>query len=311
MLVLMRKTFFYLLWVAGSGLFLNHAPAQSAGQPVENALFWEITGKGIKKPSYLFGTIHIIPEKDFFIPKVMEERLSEPDQLVLEVDMDGMSLVNAMMGMMSGMMMPKDTSLRTLLSESDYKYLQQYVRDSLPGNSTMSMGMLNRMKPVFSAQQLSSLICQESEAPDNNSSYELYLTELFSKSGRPVSGLETAEMQMAVLDQIPLNIQAGQLMEVVRNGKNACGEMEELIATYVAQDLGRMLELTAGDPSLGNYMDQLLDARNRNWIPQIEDLLKSKSSVLVAVGAGHLGGPGGVVNLLREKGYTLKALRDR
>jgi len=81
------------------------------------------------------------------------------------------------------------------------------------------------------------------------------------------------------------------------------------VSIYRSQDLEKLMEATTADPAMGNHLDVLLYNRNRNWIPVIEDYLKSEV-IFIAVGAGHLPGEYGVVNLLREQGYVLKPLRD-
>ncbi len=275
---------------------------------IENSLFWEISGNGLKRPSYLFGTIHLIPQDSFFIPKIMEERMPEADRLVLEVSLDMGTMLSAALGAFKR----PEKSLKEILSEEDYAYLKSFIEDSLPssGGFPMTMGLVEMQRPIFTAQQIASAYCDNGlDESGDQVMYEMYLAEEFKRTERPVSGLETAQDQLGALDRIPLEEQARQLMETIRNPGEMCGGMDELIAVYRRQDLSTLMELTGEDPGIGDHLDALLDNRNKKWIPEIEEMLKDEV-IFVAVGAGHLAGRNGVVNLLKERGYTLTPLRD-
>ena len=271
---------------------------------VENALLWEITGNGLRRPSYLFGTIHLIPKDSFFVTDVMQERMVEASRLVLEVELDG----QAIFGSFFGMMLPPDQPLEKLLSAEDYEYLQSFMEDSMPDHGVaLPMMMVEKIKPIFSAQQIASSFC-DGQA-EEQMSYELYLTEYFTEADLPVTGLETASEQMEALDNIPLEEQAAQLMETVRNPREMCGQYGEMVTIYRRQDLQSLMALTESDPTMGNHLDNLLDRRNKNWIPKINEMIK-EDVLFIAVGAGHLAGENGVINLMRGQGYTLKPLKD-
>lgn len=300
-------------------LFAQESPdstltdSSSTFTPIENSLFWEISGNGLKKPSYLFGTIHLIPEDSFFIQEVMRERMPEADRLLLEIEMDMGSMLTAAFGALT----PSEKSLKEVLSSEDYAYLKSFIEDSLPsgggglfGLGGISMQSVERQKPIFTMQQISSLYCQDMSMESGESVvYEMYLSEEFKETERPVGGLETAADQLAAFDAIPMEEQAQQLIDAIRNPDEMCGGFGDLVSIYRSQDLEKLMEATTADPAMGNHLDVLLYNRNRNWIPVIEDYLKSEV-IFIAVGAGHLPGEYGVVNLLREQGYVLKPLRD-
>ena len=276
------------------------APALAANSAQDsaafaNSLLWEITGKGLKQASYLYGTIHIIPKDSFFILPEVEQGMAAASRLVLEVALDGSAIFASAMGMM---MMPP-ASLSSLLGPEDYGYLKRFMQDSLP----TPLPMFQMIKPIFIAQHISSSYCMAQEG----TSYELYFMEAFQKMKKPVSGLETAKEQMGYLDAISLEEQAQSLMETVRNPRIACQQYDEMVRMYRAQDLTRLAAFTQEDPDIGDHLDKLLDERNFNWISKIEEMA-ARECVFIAVGAGHLPGPNGVVELLRKQGYMLKPL---
>jgi uncharacterized protein YbaP (TraB family) len=169
------------------------------------------------------------------------------------------------------------------------------------------MMMVDMMKPIFTSEQIASVFCSNDESTEQVS-YEMWLSEKFKEDERPITGLETAREQLSFLDKIPLEEQAKQLMETVKNPYEMCGQYGELIALYRNQDLNALMTMTSADPGMGDHMDVLLDQRNKNWIPKIEKMLE-KETVFIAVGAGHLAGKNGVVNLLKAAGYTVKPLK--
>ncbi|MEL6673808.1 MAG: TraB/GumN family protein [Bacteroidota bacterium] len=268
--------------------------------PQENALLWEIKGKGIKK-SYLYGTIHMIPRDDFFILEAVEAAMKKSDHLVMELSMNmGLSSI---FSTFRGVMLPKGQSLKDVLSEAQYDRLDQMMKE----NMGMDLGnpMMGRIKPFFLAQMLSGQDCQTG----SQQSYEMYFKRRFKRMDKPVSGLETVKEQLAALDQIPMDVQIESLMEAVDNPGQGCEVFQQMVEIYRNQDLTSMMELMEGDQQLGGSLDFLLKKRNENWIPLIKEMGK-KEKLFIAVGAGHLGGEYGVVNLLRQQGFKLRPVLE-
>ena len=284
--------FLFLGW-----LLLSLSFAQSP-QPVENSLLWEISGKGVKKASYLYGTVHLIPQDSFFLPPDMKTMLEQSEQLVLEIPLD--FEMSNMMGSMMKMMLPTGTSLTDLMDSTDYELVKAYVSDSLG----MPFVFLQRLKPIFLAQQVSSSGCGWGE-PTAQTSYEMYFAEQFKQAEKLVVGLETMEDQMGYLDQIPLDEQAQSLVEAVKDPDAGCEEFGQMLRMYRQQDLSAMMEMAQASAELGSYLDKLLDERNQNWIPVLQEILP-ENRLFIAVGAAHLAGPQGLVSLLRKAGYQVK-----
>lgn len=272
--------------------------SKSQDSTQQDALLWEISGNGLAQPSYLFGTIHLIPKDSFFLPPATLEKLASASHLVLEIPLD--MNMTSMLASAMGMMMPAGQSLKSLLTDSEYQELTQFMKDSMK----TPIPFYQMLKPIYVAQQVTASYCMEGE----QESYELYFSEIFQEADKPISGLETIQEQMKFLDDIPLDEQAQQLMESIENPSEACIEFDKLVSTYRKQNLNHLLKLTEGDESLSEHTDQLLDARNQKWIPKIVDMME-KETIFIAVGAGHLPGNQGVLNLLQEQGYILQPLK--
>ena len=141
-------------------------------------------------------------------------------------------------------------------------------------------------------------------------SYEFELLDMARKQNKTVAGLETAEYQMSMFDSIPYDVQARMLVASIQeNDGSGDEEYRKMIDLYKAQDITAMGALiTQEGDELANYEQLLLTNRNRNWIPVMARMMGT-TPTFFAVGAGHLGGPKGVIALLRAAGYTVTSVR--
>jgi uncharacterized protein YbaP (TraB family) len=269
----------------------------TAEAPRYKSLFWEIKRDDLKTPSYLYGTIHIIPKDSFFLTPAVEEKLASTQQLVLEIPLD--LNITTMLSSAMGMMMPSGKSLKSLYSDDDYQRISSFMKDSL----STPLPFYQMFKPIFISQHISSNYCNTSA----QESYEMYFSQLFKKAKKPISGLETIEAQMKYLDEMTLEEQAQGLLQTIENPGEACSQYAEMVSVYRQQDLNKLMEMMGESEEVGDHLDKLLDERNQNWISQIEALV-AKESVFIAVGAGHLPGPKGVIELLRKQGYQVNPL---
>lgn len=117
---------------------------------------------------------------------------------------------------------------------------------------------------------------------------------------------------MGIFDSIPLKTQAEMLVKSIKSVNSGASEFKAMVELYKSQDIeamaGTMKSDSSGENEMGKYENILLTTRNKNWIPLIGKNSATKST-FYAVGAGHLGGETGVVNLLRKEGFTVKALK--
>jgi uncharacterized protein YbaP (TraB family) len=279
---------------------------QNGPKPVneKNSLLWKISGHGLDKPSYLFGTIHLLCEEDAMLSDSLKKAIRRCDNVYLEVDINDLF---EMIGAMSQMTMRDDTTLADLLSKADYEKVKNYFESK---GSMLPFSMLEKFKPIFAASTLegSSLPC---DAP-------VMMEQLISKEAqqneKQIKGLETMLYQASVLDSIPYKFQAMQLVSYIdsaNKGVDADKEFKEMLEAYKDQDLGKLEELMKeSDLGMSSYTDILLYNRNRNWVKKLKNLLPHKSLV-IAVGAGHLPGEMGVISLLRKEGYTVTPVQNR
>jgi uncharacterized protein len=293
-----------------AGLLLSLAALTACTQkqdkvaPDNNTLLWKISGNGLSKPSYLFGTIHMLCADDAMLSDNMKNIISKADEVYFEVDLDNLM---EMLGVMSKMKMKDGTTLQDLLSKEDYEKVKEYFESK---SSVLPFSMLETYKPILALSTLeeSGMSCEKTAM------MEQVIMEEAKESNKKIKGLESMAYQAGVLDSIPYKLQAEQLVSYINDinkNKKSDTELEEMMKAYKSQDLEKLEALLLKtDMGIGNFTEVLLYNRNRNWVAKLKDLLPEKS-LLIAVGAGHLPGENGVIKLLRKAGYTITPLENK
>jgi len=261
-------------------------------QAQENALLWQVTGKDLKQPSFLFGTIHMICPEDFSISDSIRSTFNRTGKLYLEIDMDDASLMIKTVQLS----MLKQGSIRDLMNSESYTRLERFMKDTIG----MPMIMVNKMKPFTLLSLLYSKIlpCRKPE------SYEQRLLEMAKKQNMEVLGLEKLEDQFAVFDKIPDTTEISMIMEMIDNYEIQRIEFAKMVLLYNHKDLNGLANMINASPDMAGFEDILLINRNRNWIPVMEKAMAAQPTFF-AVGAGHLPGENGVIGLLKKSGYTI------
>ncbi len=262
------------------------------------SLLWEISGNGLEKSSYLYGTIHIICPDDFVISDNLKAAFEAAEQVALELDMDD---PQEMQSIQMAMMAPGGVDYKGQMSAENYEKLDALVKSKMG----VGMDMMKGMKPfgLLSVMYLTILDCAQP------ASYEGSFIQMAASQSKELWGLETGASQMAIFDNIPQKEQIQWIVDMMDEKEDSKGEFAKMVTRYKDQDLEGLYALMAESPEYAKYEDELLDNRNEAWIPKIGKLAKDKST-FIAVGAMHLPGDMGVINLLRKAGYTLKAMEN-
>ncbi|MFC4870173.1 TraB/GumN family protein [Negadavirga shengliensis] len=278
-----------LLWV--SMFFLM--PFLVYGQ--DEGVFWKITGNGLREPSYLFGTIHLICMEDYHLSDEVVKKIQKADALILEVDMDDPWLALSMMAKMHN---EGGEEITDYLTEEEY----QETRRLLKERTGTDIEMLKSMRPLM----LMSLI-YPSLLECETKAYENELLKHAKEKNKEIYGLESIDEQLSIFDRIPLEEQYRSFYEYTGNLEKGKKEFRRLIETYKNEEIALLVKMVSESPEYRDYQDILLDQRNRNWIRPMREFME-KGSVFFAVGAGHLGGKSGIIQLLKSEGYELKRI---
>lgn len=278
-------------------------------------LLWKISGKGLKKDSYLFGTMHVSDSRVFDFCEGFIPAFKSCETFAGELVFDETTLFK----MMPLMFMKNDTTLSDLLSEEKYRTVKAYAEKSLGPFASFT----ERMQPVIISMLLNETEAQntpdslltkntDSTAFQTGLPLDLYLQDLARTNDMKVKGLETFEEQMNALAGPGLKEQAEMLYNDIvsktdKGERESLSEQtEKLIRLYTSQDLEGMYtySVTNTDDAL---IKRLLTDRNLRMFKRMQVMMQEES-VFVGVGAAHLPGSEGLLELLRNAGYTLKAV---
>jgi uncharacterized protein len=267
-----------------------------------NTLLWKITGNRLTRPSYLFGTIHMLCADDIQLSDSLKSAIKRSDRVYLELDMDN---IFEMLGVMGKMKMRNDTTLADLLTTTEYDSVKAYFQKQ---STLLPFSVLETYKPMLAA----SMLMQGSLECDNQIAMEQLIMKEAKSQGKNIKGLESMAFQMSIFDSIPYSLQAKQLVSMVAQSgaETDDSEFEELSNAYRSQNLDTLEAITKReDMGIANFTDLLLYKRNANWVKKLDGLMKDEALV-IAVGAGHLPGERGVISLLRKAGYKVEPVRN-
>jgi len=287
--------------LAGCGVLLLTSIAMSQKTVSENTLLWQVSGNGLKQPSYLFGTMHLMCAADTRLSETLKTVIKESDEIYFEIDMDNFM---EMLGAMKYLKMNGNKKLQDFLTAEEYQKVKDYFTKN-PG--IMTLEMMQYFKPYF----ISSMISEKAMACANDGGMEQSIMEESKQYKKEIKGLETVAFQASVFDSIPYELQAKELVKYLDSADQNIENTKELIAVYKSQNLKKIQELTEKEEgSTSQFMDLLLYNRNTDWVQKINNIIPA-GKVLFAVGAAHLPGEKGLINLLKKKGYTLKPMDNR
>ncbi len=265
-----------------------------------NTLLWEISGNGLKSPSYLFGTFHLICKNDIPISAQLQEAVKATSLMYMELDMDDPA---TMLGGLMLMGMRGDTTLKDLYTAEEYKKVADFFKDTLH----MPIAMLGSTKPFF----LSAMMYPKMLACKTATGVEEELMKLAKNNKKEIKGLETMAFQAAVFDSIPYTVQAKELLKSIDSLNKYKLYFDTMVQVYKSQQLTKIEEqFTKSEFGMEENQDILLDNRNKNWVMQLKKIMPAQT-VFIAVGAGHLVGEKGLITLLRKEGYTLRPILNK
>ncbi len=259
----------------------------------EKSLLWKVTGNNLSEPSYVYGTMHILCAEDFEFPEKLQSAIDETEVLVLELDPTDPKLLAEMQQLMVN---PGMQNIYADLAEEDYALINGVLQNAY-GAGLEQMGVL---KPMV----ISTMIMMAVLFPcENKVTIDGELAQKAKEAEKEIVSLETAAFQMSLFDEVPKDVQIKDLLTTL--GDDGKAEFEALKRAYLAEDMVAMHALMNDNDMMKEYGHILLGKRNQVWMEVLPDLFQKQAS-LVAVGAGHLPGEDGLLELLRDAGYTVE-----
>ncbi|HJX71391.1 MAG TPA: TraB/GumN family protein [Bacteroidales bacterium] len=255
----------------------------------QDAILWRIYGNGIRDTSWIYGTIHLRDKRVFIYADTVLSYLDLCDKLVLELDLNPLYLLQY-----SGLiMLPEDSTLHDVFKPDDLAVIIEQV-ENITG---MDFSTFEKLKPVV----LLSLVIQHQMRGDMSFTLDEFLYQKGVEKGKEIVGLETFEEQFRLLETIPLEMIADYLKNPMEDEK----ELELMICDYLTSDIDELLLIMQKDETMVTLKKEFLDDRNRKMAERTVKVLHD-GVTLIAVGAGHLPGENGIINLLRQGGYVVE-----
>lgn len=261
-----------------------------------NSLLWKIEGKGCT-PSYMYGTMHMIDKEYYKMTDKMVSLISSSKAIVMEVG--GMPNPIETMNLMS----LDSGTVHDYFTKEQMAQLLEFFDKELNTPPEQFHNMYGKMKPFFILQSLS-----QGYFDEGAESYDLNIMGLAASNKIPLVGLETVEEQLSFFDIVPKDGMAEMIMTSIEGYEKEKKSTKKMMKIYASQQVDKLIPLmNKQSPEFMEFSDVFLYDRNKRWIPKIEEEIKDKQC-FIAVGAAHLLGDGGLIDLLKKEGYTVTAI---
>jgi len=281
-------------WLLALGL-LGCLTAQ-AGSPV-----WAI--RGDHNTVYLAGSVHLLRASDAALPAAFDRAYAGSKVLVMEIALDKVDPLQAAGWMMEHGMLRDGATLRGTIGEERYRRVSaEAARLGVP------LEALDQIEPWALALQLLELQYMQLGF-DPQQGVEQQLQHRAHADGKPIRGLETLDEQLGALQHLSYPDQSRFLDMVVTEMHTVEGETRLVVSAWRSGDSAKLAALLSDEyKSFPVLYRTLVTERNRRWVPQIEQLLHESQDCFVVVGALHLVGDGGLLDLMRHDGFKPEAL---
>lgn len=282
--------------------------AEAKAIPNNEAIFWKIERDDLPA-SYLLGTAHVTDTRVTTLAPEIENALLNADDAAFELKeiADRQQMAMAALSLARYMVLPAGKSLWDMIPDDQ----ETLIRDNpnlLPG----TVGGLYGLQPWVVATSLSLPICETLRASQGAMPLDMKLASLAHESAIDIHGLETLEEQFAILSGMPLDQQLAYLMSVARSAAMVPDQFETLISLYQQHLVTAMIPLmrkiqpmTPGEIKMLEYVERDLVAKRNHRMAERALPLLARGNVFIAVGALHLSGEQGLVELLRHDGYRV------
>jgi len=261
----------------------------------ESSMLWKIEREDLTHPTYMLGTMHLINKEFYHFPEKLKKLVLGSKQLIMELD----GLPNQMEAV-ELMRLPDSLSLSDYFNEDEMALIYRFAETELNMNRNMFNITFGKMKPFIILQ----LITQK-QFEGETESYEMELMSLAKNHKIPTIGLETIKQQISFFDAIPAKEFGSIIKSYFENADSLKAQTRIMQEIYRSGDLDSLARyMVESSPELMEFEELLLTNRNLAWVPQIIKFIFEKPS-FIAVGAAHLAGENGLIELLRKEGFTV------
>jgi uncharacterized protein len=284
-------------WTAGFVLlaFISLASQLDAQ---EKSFLWRV--QSATGTLYLLGSIHYLKRSNYPLKKPIQEAFENSRTLVLEIDLQRS---RAQQVMLERALYRDGANLQQNISPQTYQLAEQRA-----GELGVDLLQMRQFKPWFVALSLLSIKLQKMGF-DPNFGLDRVLADKAKSSGKAICGLETLEFQAGLLDQLSSADQDSMLRQTLAELDVLDKSLEQIVESWNAGDAGALEQLLlAGMKEYPDLYEKIVVDRNRRWLADLIKMLEQGNKTLAVVGAAHLVGRNGLIELLKQRGYTVEQL---
>jgi uncharacterized protein len=266
----------------------------------DKSFLWRVQSD--KSNIYILGSVHFLKKESYPLNKTIEKAFDSTQKLVLEVDLKSedagrVQTVTIEKGI------NRDRTLQQNVSPETYSLAEKRAQEL-----GIDIRALSPLKPWLVALTMTALQLQKLGF-DPNYGVDRYLVERAVKSGKTIVGLETVAFQIGLIDQLPERDQESMLRQSLKEMDLLDRGLDQIVRAWSTGDVTTLEGLLlSGMQEYPAVHQTVIVDRNRRWLPRIEKMIELGESTLIAVGAAHLVGKDGVIELLKARGYTVEQM---
>ncbi|PSJ62033.1 TraB/GumN family protein [Pseudaminobacter soli (ex Li et al. 2025)] len=290
---------------------LDKIKAEAAATPNGRGLLWKIEKAG-ETPSFLFGTMHMTDPRVTALPPAAQKAFDVSGTVVIETTeiLDQSKMVAAIMKEPELTMFTDSTTLASLLSPEDAAIVDKALTDR-----GISLASVAKMKPWMLSAMVALPACELARKSEGEPVLDIKLAQDGKSEGKEIDGLETVADQLRAMASLPMDFHVRGLVDTLKLGDRMDDVVETMIVLYQRGDTGMFWPLfravlpdeSGGDEGYAAFDEAMVKSRNHVMAERAEPIL-AKGNAFIAVGAMHLPGSDGLVELLRKDGYTVTAV---
>lgn len=288
-----------LAWAIGASPALAQLGGSlaSAVRPATRGFVWTIERDG--QSGWLVGSLHMMTPDAYPLPPYLESAFMSAEVVIEEADPDELKTPEAAADIMRRAFYPEGDSLQKHVSADTYRVVaERAARVGMPAQ------VVQRMRPWMLAVSLATVEMQ-SAGFDPVLGLDRHFRDRALGLGKPVRTLEAALEQIAMLEGLGGAMQEALVLESLRGTATEITQIRQLMAAWKAGDAATLEQvLVNGTRESPQIYQALFVDRNKRWVPKIEDCL-ARSRCMIVVGAGHMVGTDGLLDLLTRRGYRV------
>ena len=283
--------------VLGLGVLLAGLTGELRAQ--EKSFLWRVNSD--QNRLYILGSIHLLKKETYPLKKSIEDAFEQTKKLVLEIDLGSANPHKIQQLMLQKSISTDGTMLDQSVSDETYQAVAKRAKEL-----GIDIRLLSPFKPWVIAMTMAAIKLQQLGF-DPSLGVDRHLAERAKQTDKPTAGLETAEFQLDLFDRFSAKEQELLLRQSMDEMDHVERNITAIVQAWKSGDVGAVeRHLLVGMRDYPEIHRKVIDDRNQRWLPQIENLLSRGENALIVVGAAHLVGKNGIIELLKDRGYRVE-----